>query len=162
MTCLWSHLDTAKFLGAARAVDVAQRACGCCRPCLSPIFIPPQPASSKHSDDDAITPRRPKYHRPSASTPPPPRSHTPHTPPPSPLHPLVLVSLRPACILRHALSQGRACAFLPRLLPRIYVRRGHTDPLPCPSRQQPRRPLNAFATGHTAKQIACRRFPHTL
>lgn len=104
----------------------------------------------------------PKYHRPSASTPPPPRPHTTHTHPPSPLHPVVLVSLRPAGVLRYALSQGRACAFLPRLLPRIYVRRGHTDPLPYPSRQQPRHSPNAFAMGHTAKQSACYRYPLTL
>lgn len=128
--------------------------------------------SSSHrsaSSQRAPAQRRRRNNTPTPQIPPPLRQHTTTAPPSPNIHthprrsaPIVLVSLRPACILRHALGQGRACAFLPRLLPRIYVRRGHTDPLPCPSRQQPRRPLNAFATGHTAKKIACHRYPHTL
>lgn len=165
-----SFSTRAKFLGAVQRAlaGVAQTTttCGCgCRPCLSPIFIPPTAvrAASKlrHSDDDAITRRRPKYHRPSASTPPPPRPHTIHTttlaaPPRRP-------GESPPRLLSASCSEPRARMCLPTpVAPRIYVRREHTDPLPYPSRQQPRRSLQLPATGHLAKQTACHRYPHSL
>ena len=167
-------LDTGEILGRSSA---GARWCGANDDVwLWLLLLPPSvpqpdlhPTHRSASSQRAPAQRRRRNNTPTPQIPPPLRQHTTTAPPalnihnpPPPLRPVVLVSLRPACILRHALSQGRACAFLPRLLPRIYVRRGHTDPLSCPSRQQPRRPLNAFATGHTAKQIACHRYPHAL
>lgn len=173
-TCLWSHSrhgrnSWAQFSGRSlvwrkrkrRRVAAAAAVRASARSSSHPPTAVRAASELRHRDDDAITRRRPKYHRPSASTPPPPRPHTIHT------ITLAAPPLRPGesppRLLSASCSEPRARMCLPTpVAPRIYVRREHTDPLPCPSRRQPRRSLQLLATGHSAKQTACHRYPHSL
>lgn len=93
--------------------------------------------SSSHrsaSSQRAPAQRRRRNNPPTPQIPPPLRQHTTTAPPalnihnpPPPLRPVVLVSLRPACILRHALSQGRArmCLPTPAAPSHICAKRAH-------------------------------------
>ena len=102
----------------------------------SPIFIPPQCERAPSSENDAITRRRPNTTAPPSPPPPRPRTHqTPRTP----LHPVLLVSLRPACILPHSRGQGAHVPSRPRLLPRICEESTHRPSIR--RREQPRHSL---------------------